>query len=128
LRSRRIQRIAAGKRQACESGANNLEITRENFCALCAIKPKAAKADGIAASPNAEFKSATRHQVENRGIFRHPYGIFQRKRDDPGPEANTRRLRRDEAEKSERSRKSALGLVEMVLRDPSGIRPRLPRA
>src|SRR5947209_14284326 len=49
--------------------------------------------------------------------------MFQRQRDDAGPEANARGLRGDETEKSEGSRKAALGLMEMVLRDPCGIKP-----
>jgi hypothetical protein len=48
--------------------------------------------------------------------------MFQRQRDDTGPEANARGLRRDETEKSEGRRKATLGLMEMVLRDPCGIK------
>jgi len=48
--------------------------------------------------------------------------MLHRQRDDAGPEANARGLRGDETEKRERRRKATLGLMEMVLRDPCGIK------
>ena len=78
MRSRRIERIAADEWQASQRVANDIEIPRKNVRTLGAIKSKGGKGRRVAASPDTEFKTAVRQQVENRGVLRHPYRIFQR--------------------------------------------------
>ena len=71
LRSRRIERIAAGEQPASQGIADNIEIPRENVRTLRTIKPKGCKGGRVSAGSDPEFKTAVRQQVENRRILRH---------------------------------------------------------
>ena len=89
--------------------------------ALGAVQAERLIGREVAAGPDPYLQPAIAHQVEHRGILRHPDRQLQRQGDDPGPQANSRGLRRDLGQEHERRRQAAFILVEMVLRDPGGV-------
>src|SRR3984893_13308978 len=117
-----IERIAAGERPARQGVADDIEIAGENFRARRAVPAKGCESRRVSAGPASEFETAVRQQIEHRGVLRHPHGIFQRERDDAGPEANATGLRSNETEKGKRRGKTALAFVKMMLSNPCGIK------
>src|SRR6266849_7380050 len=89
--------------------------------ALGAVEAKTLVSREVAAGPDPDLQAAAAHQIEHRGILRHPDRQLERQGDDPGPQADPRGLRGDLGEEHEGRRQAAFVLVKMVLCDPGRI-------
>ena len=75
----------------------------------------------VAARSDPDLQPPAAHQIEHRGVLRHPDRQLQRQADDAGPEADPCGARSGLGKKHEGRRQAAFVLVKMMLRDPGGI-------
>ena len=117
----RIEPVAAGQRPPGPGIDQHAMIADQQRRAFVAVEAERRVRRQIAAGPDPDLQAAAAHQVEHRGILRHPDRQLQRQGDDPGPEADPRGARSGLGQEHEGRRQAAFVLVEMMLRDPGRI-------
>jgi hypothetical protein len=116
-----IEPVAARQRTARPGRAHQSEIVVHQRVAVLAVAAERSESREIAARADAHFEALAAQQVEHHGILGDPHRQFERQGHDPRAETDARGRRRGVGQEDEGRRQAALGLVEMMLRDPGGI-------